>query len=495
MDFETVIHERDLASGRQPARLGLRLRVRWFSWSVEGGPDAAEVEAEGSTLALWALTERLRCPLEIVDRQQRSVWWGFISAVRLPWGNRTAVLRLEEMANRVGVRYRPVIGASGDDPLERQVIWVNSAESQRIYGVKEKLIEAGHLSAAQAAALAGAELARHALPRLEWIGSDICEQGQAVIQARGWWQTLDWKRYTQPAGLEQNSAPASAFQEVGNQPGSAHLLQTFQLMGAEGWRADRVQLRVAKVGDPGDDLAVFLQDETGTSTLASGQLASEKIGLNPAWVEVPLNVEIYLAPSTTYRLRVGRSGGLNAANDYRVDLDEVCCYAPGEFSLWNGFEYVSRNPPADLIFRLVGVSDTAAQLGDLLAPSSGGQFLTGVTLPGPSGIKTGVFRDGTYSALREARALLALGGANGRRLLAGVDRSRHAAIWEAPGAGEADFALLPDGRVAGSDGSLLAEGSSPTGVWVVPAGLPASETTRVLIEHAVFDAKKGLRLG
>lgn len=482
---------------------GVHMRVVRHSWTAVGGPDTAELLSEGAEEALAELAGWLRCPLMISRTEGLPVWWGYLEGVWLRKGQVEMGASLDGMANRVRVSYIPLPGGP-----RRYTDWFEDARSQRLFGVKELQALAGAegCSPESADGLAAALLAEHANPpgELRRVRSPdaitlkarrACE-GRLV--ARGWWHSLGWRAYQQPAGLEQNTAAASGSQGFGT-PEAPMLRQRFVAsVGVETWLVDRVGLHLRKVGNPDDSVVVELRRASG-ELLSIGQIAACDLIPGQGWVELLLNGgPAAIVPGAGYELRLRRSGGLDALNAYRVDHDLSANREDGSFDWWDGSNWVDVQPPASLLFKLAGTEDSLAQVRRMLLAGAGGQFLSGVKAP-VGGVCAGLWRDGQSSAREEVERLLALGTSEGRRLLARVDEYRRAVIGQAPLPGEQDYYLMSDGGVLDAFRRRLLPGECPVGVWAHGADiavLAPGGKAGVWIERATWDEGKGrLELG
>jgi hypothetical protein len=499
MSLSVSLLSRDLRQA-QPAPPGVRLRVVSHSWMAVGGPDRAELRAEGSEEALAELASWLRCPVTIARPEGLPVWWGYLEGVWVRKGQVEIGASLDGMANRVRVSYQPLPGGP-----RRLTAWLDDACSQRLYGVKELQAPAGAAgteSLAGAERLAAALLVERATPpsslhRAGTVGSPprAKQDCEARLTARGWWHSLGWRAYSQPAGLEQNAAAASGSQGFGT-PAAPMLRQSFVASaGTETWTADRVGLHLRKVGSPGDSVIVELRSALSGELLSTGQIAATP-GLSPeqGWVEVLLDPAAAVVPGMGYELRLRRSGSLDALNAYRVDHDLSANREEGSFAWWDGGNWVEEQPPASLLFKLAGTEDSLAQVRRMLRVGAGGQFLSGVEAPDGDGVSAGLWRDGQASTREEVERMLALGTSEGRRLLARIDEYRRAVIWKAPLPGERDYYLMSDGGVLDAFRRRILAGECPVGVWahgadiaaLAPGGKPG-----VWIEESSWDEEKG----
>ncbi|HEX9013695.1 MAG TPA: hypothetical protein VF813_09275, partial [Anaerolineaceae bacterium] len=209
------------------------------------------------------------------------------------------------------------------------------------------------------------------------------------------------------------------------------------------------------------------------------------------WYELALSPAVLLSPSTPYKLILSRSGGQDAANYYRVELDTTQGGDPASF--WNG-AWQPFNPPASLIFKVAGEEDTISQVACMLAAGSGGQFLSAQDMPAPSGTLVPMWREGQLTAREEIEALLQLGTGN-TRYLAAVDINRRLSISPQPAAGAGDYGLLKSGGLLDPYGSPLPPGACAAGVWARAAdagqallvGPQMADPARIFIEAMEWD--------
>lgn len=173
-----------------------------YGESVQGGFLRAEIAATGPREGLWALLRWLGYLVRIRNAEGTAVWLGMIYEVTLRTEALEVGLSLDQMYNRIAVAYT-TNGADG--AAERSTTsWAEDAESIARYGYKELLHTAADVSASQATALRDTLLATLSKPRSHLS----LEPGQAgaTLRCMGLAETLGWRYYSQPAGVEEHLA-------------------------------------------------------------------------------------------------------------------------------------------------------------------------------------------------------------------------------------------------------------------------------------------------
>ena len=410
----------------------------WYSHSALGGPDKAKITAGGRDLDLWELIRRLRAPYVITADRIGPVWWGYLAEVKVKIGTYSIGVSLDTMSNSVRVAY-PLIAPGEVLPGDRATTAATTdATSIATYGTKERQIVIGGAST-QAAELIRDDVLnsrRFPIPLISFGASGA--EVTAELTLLGWFHSLAWIMYSQPSGLESHEAASvSSTQAFGDVASSEQIAQSFTLSSPAGWRAGTISARLRKTGTPADSVVAGLYTDTAGAPgtlLTSGTLTASAISDSVDWVTFTLSPQVDLSTSTTYWIRLSRTGGLDAANYYEADVDEGLGYTSGVFRLWNGGTWVARGTDADQLFKVGGVLQTTQQIVDLIAASPG-QFFTGARIIDTSGVYTSQFRDGETTGLTEALDLLKIGSvATGRRMLARVTLNRVLEVYDMPAA-------------------------------------------------------------
>ena len=478
---------------------GVALRVERLEWRALGGPWTARLAVSAVPPALdrlWRLTDLLRCGLTVHD-ERGPAWWGYISAVEIRAGAGGVRVSLDELATSAAARYRafaPENGGGGTAGGPTRITpFVTDEVSARRYGVKQRVVRLGQAAESEAAAAARALLAQASQPRPRLSTRTVGEPGpravapgpRAVIEARGWWETLDWKLAVEPRGRVANPR-AGAEQKFGD-PGQPMAAQRFSLNGGA-WTAGEAWARLRRVGPPADAVRLELRADAGSAPGALTGSAEVPGALVPdewGWVRFAFPQPLPLAAGTHW-LVLSRSGALSSGQYYGVSADQGCALEGGEAWVYSGGAWAARVPPADLGFSIQGVEETTEQARRLLLPEQCGQFLRGSRIEAPSGVLAALYRplDDAPRGRAALEALLARGTAAGERLLARVEPDRTARIYAQPGAAAAGLVIGADGQIC-KYGRPLALSEPPAGQWARLAALaPAGETHGM--DKAVF---------
>lgn len=172
--------------------------VRWSAHSKRGPMDC-EIEVTGQLPALWEMAQWLRYELIIRNEFGTRCWWGCMTGIDITNGATTIGLSLDEMYNRVAVRY------SYDAPggqLSGETAWTDDAASVLMYGIKELMQNESETTPDEAADLVSTILDYKGLPIGTVAFSGAMAEGQptARIYGKGWVETLAWRYLNIPQG-------------------------------------------------------------------------------------------------------------------------------------------------------------------------------------------------------------------------------------------------------------------------------------------------------
>jgi hypothetical protein len=501
--------------GNLESEPGIHWQVEECDWLAVGGPHRARLRGEYDWLGedvrlgsqgLARLAEMLGYPVVLQDEGHLPAWWGFVNGVEFRSGNLRVSLNLDDMVNRLKVGYVDLGAAYSGGGTENFTAWLEDIQSQNIYGVKELVYHLGAAQTAQAENQRAALLRERRFPRSKVEASPTGKVGGRqdahpvlILHCLGWWQTLDWRIYTCAAGKEEHALPGNCWQNLGDAAANTRAAQSWQAVFG-GWLAGEAWIQVRRVGSPLDDLLVEVcQDAGGVpgTALASGQIAGTAVPVNYKWLRVELSPTPIISASATYWLVMRRSGTLDSANFYRLQVDDGLGYPRGVLRLFNGSVWSARSPDADLNFRVAGTMETSEQMKLAAAPNGGGQFLNGVSIPS-SGVFGNPFSSGQATAKEEMEILLAGGEASGKRLLAEVDASRILRVRAMPDMDEQDVWIGEDGSLREMHGVPLPLHEPQAGRWAcvdVPwvqlGGSAAMPAERVFIWQARYDSRTG----
>jgi len=465
MNFNVVFEGRDFSCISQPP---LSLKVECMRWTAFGGAQQAQVRAYGSPASLEALADWLRCPVVIYNALDMPVWWGYLHGVSV-FGEMGAVsTSLEGMANRVAVYHTCL--APLDQPAESNLTaWADDGTSQARYGVIEKVIRRAHIDDSYALQLRDLSLAQLKDPQVKLQLQAAGQPGQALLDCRGWMQTLAWKTWQTTAGMIANTVGQDGTQVLGSSSGYARLAQSIQ--NGTALNVNGVDVRVRRQGNPTDNLTLAVQADSGgqpsgsdlrSASVAGSSLENERY----PWVRFSFAKPVSMAAGTPYWLVLTRSGSYSGSDYYMVGVDEKLSYPDGTFRIYNASisAWAPRTPTCDLIFRVLGVRETSLQLADINA--AGSQFFGGLELRVNSGVSTPPYAVGMGSCLTEFERLLRLGTVNNRLMTARVTPERRLVVSEQPVQGARDHFVDAQGNYYDPYGNRMLPGVLPVREWV-----------------------------
>lgn len=476
--------------------------IEKYSWHTVGGPKLATITAVGNQEALFQLVNLTRAPIEIINDKGEAVWWGYLSALTINYGDINYGVDIETMSNRVAVAYT-------DQNIRYTTQWSGDAESIAEYGQKEILLSKSDVTQADALQHRDTVLVntKHPIPTLKFSSG---ESGRATLTCEGWINTLQWRYYANSTGKESYETSGRGGREIGEDDRPI-LAQSFQIGATAAWNATSIWLRPWKQGTggslPTDNLVVTIRsDNSGIpgSILATGQLGAADIGTNAEWLEFVLNVAFTLNPSTTYWIHVARSGSVAASNYFMVETNLDAGYPRGVIFLYNTNLLAWGEDIylfwGDLLFMLVGSTQTSDQIATLVTTC--GEFFAGTIIENNSGIQSNPYRDGDSAGLYELEKLLKAGTTNDRRLLCEVTRNRYLRVYEEPvkpTITRNSYALNKAGQLLMENLTAFDQSLCPVGIWchlqdVIPSSVDLSmvaDPSLFLIEEAEFDVKSG----
>lgn len=439
-----------------PAAARLPWRVTRLEWAAQGGPRRAWMQAELPPelrpLAADLCDRMLGKPLSVLDADSAPCWWGYVHAAAFAADGLIQRLSLDGLANRAAALY-PLPGGGW-----AQTAWAQDGLSLERWGLREVLLRQSGGGRAEAEAARDALLAGSAQPRWAAAGSGGPD-GTLTLEARGWWEMLDWSHYAPEGGRVEHALSGGVSQPVGAEAGNTKVAQSFRLDG-ESWPVGEVWLRAGKRGSPTDALRLELCADSGGApgtVLASAEVSAAAVPFTPGWVRFALAGPT-LSADTPYWLVLSRAGGLDAANYFTAQLSEELSYPGGECRLWDGGAWSLRQPPADLGFRVEG----AQSAGDLIAALAGQHpYLNGARFDFPLEQPVLRWRDGRSTLLAELQAVLAVCGC-----LAEVEADRALRVRPLEPQGSSFAATLRGGEIVENSGWPWPPSKALAGRWV-----------------------------
>jgi len=205
--FSISLMRRDFVT---PVPLGnMSFTVNNYSHSAQGGPKQASITVFASESDLWSFLDMLRYGIEINNHRGEKVWWGYISNVELRTGWFTLGVDLENFTNNIRVAFTNL-------NIRYTTDYQTDVLSESTYGTKQMQLSLSDATLQQANQYRDTELTARKYPiptlRIESQG----EGGYSVtLTCKGWYDTLDWKLYQQPKGLEVYDESGGGSQKLG----------------------------------------------------------------------------------------------------------------------------------------------------------------------------------------------------------------------------------------------------------------------------------------
>lgn len=463
--FQAFITDLDGAPVLAPGSL----RVSMLSWKALGGCDRARLvldEAPGN-FAQWSglISKAVR----VYNSFGCLVWWGYIHSAAREEGAHQISQSLDDLANRVAVRYLELEPTGESFGAARQTEWAEDAQSTATFGRKDLLLERGLMSESAALQLRDLTLARSAEPAARLLlgkpqqRSDVSlreERGRSILlDCMGWFARLAWRIYQPPNGLLGNTASQQGSQSLGNTSSFQRVGQSFRTASSAAL-LKQVEARVRRYGSPSDSIKLALQLDNGSGSPTGVDLVSALVsGASLAPEAYPWTVFSFADPpqllaDTNYWLVFSRSGSVSASNYYVLAVDEKLSYLDGTLKTYNGSAWSARSMPADLVFRASAIWQST----DLLAEAAGlflGDPFSEVSVDCASGVFLTPTSAMPLPTDQFARSLLDLGTERMTTLTCEVD---------------ANLRLIFSERVAAQEGELWK--LNPRGGLLTPAGEP-----------------------
>lgn len=435
-----------------------------LSWNALGGPDKAVLRLSGSSLGLTGLKSWLGAGVEIFDASDRLAWWGYVDQVGLPAGKNCLEASLGGMANRLAVRYDSIESGTGFASTV-QTPWLDDLPSQAVYGIKEILLRRGTLSSEQALLLRDSSLRRLAQPA-DRLSADGAGRGQIVC--RGWLERLRWRQWPEHSDLNGHCAVQVGSQTVGASLKQKILAQSFTVKGSVKFVS--VGIRARKIGAPTDHLR--LQIQADSSGLPSGTVLAEAVLLPDAisgesytWLSAWFAEPCVFAEGEKLWLVISRDGAVSSTAHFSLGVDENLGFAEGKLMIYDSSasQWKARSSDADLLFRLMTLSNSAFLLGEAAQIS---EWITGFSYEAGAGFDLPYVSASGEDCLQAFTELLSLGSPDLASLTAEVTPQRRLRVLPRPSFGMPRYHLGADGKLREKSGALLEPCWQAVGCWV-----------------------------
>jgi hypothetical protein len=471
-DFFVFLHDGVNGQIYQPERAA---QVLALSWCALGGCKHAKfsVPAYPGSLMFWQ--SLLGKPVQIYNKFGNLVWWGYVHALAQPVGSLRQICSLVGMANRVAVAYTALEPNASSYGEALQTEWTEDSESIALYGQKDLLLVKGMMAESAAIQLRDEALRQRAKPKIQLqpnsaAPSDEKPDMTLQIDCRGWAEQLSWRVYQPPAGVIGNTAAQQGTQAVGNTTSASKVAQSFVFDG-ESFAPSLLQVRIRRQGSPNDWLRVSIQsDANGVPSgveVANGQVSGTELDSEAyPWVKFVFSLAPQLTPGKTYWIVFSRTGTITASAYYVLAIDEKLSFPAGVLKINNGSAWLTRNPIADLVFKLTSAVQTSALLEEVQSVFKRGPF-SQVSVQFESGIYTTPLGSRPKPVEQLVKEILALGTSTGEEIIYSVTPQRGLIFRLKPTPVESPpFWLTDQGEVRDPGGERLLPGQLPVGTWV-----------------------------
>lgn len=453
-------------------------QVKQLSWTAFGGPDQALISAFVPAERLLDFTALLRCPLTVSDPTAEPAWWGYINTIVIHYGQVRFTITLDELFNKVKVLYTYLVPDSFTSELN-ETNFAHDSFSQKEYGVKERVLLRQGIDEDFALALRDTFLKRFSKPRSTLAPALDASALRIDFHCKGWIHSLGWRFYQDLEGFYANHGPGPG-QVISGDGSTWGVAQ--RIFVKKQVNLKYVSFMIRKFGAPTfNTFAWVLPDAPGpvpgSSPLAQSQAVAPSASSSSAynWIQYTFSPPFPLAANTYYWI-VFQPGGSDANNYYHLRIDENSSYHPVSdlFALRFYFGYFNQIPNLtqpgfnpDLYFRVLCSVDSGMLLKDMATAT--GDFITGVTAFS-SGVPTVPYRVGGLTTLEELNALMQLGSANHRLILANVDLNRKLTFYEQPPEDQPTAWMDQAGRFYDQHRVLLPSWRPPIGQYAALAG-------------------------
>jgi hypothetical protein len=476
MSWRVFLTDRTPVMGLKPLSL---------CWGAIGGPQQAILGLQNDLHGFEEMQSWLGSGVEIYDPSDRLAWWGYVDRVNQPVGTTELEASLEELANRVAVRYRSMEPGK-DYGAIAQTDWKDDLTSQEIYGIKELLLEREVLSEEQALLLRDASLRRLAPPVSMLLPATKTSKSQ--VTCRGWFERMRWRQWPVRTDILGHSPIQQGYQSLGASLKQKSLAQSCKFPDAV--KIASISMRMRKIGAPQDQ--VRFQMQTDAAGQPSGTIRAEAVLLASAipiesysWVSVSFAAPCAVAANESLWLVVTRDGAASSTAYFSLGLDESLGFPGGNLLLLDASlnQWRQRTPDADLLFKLNTLSDSVELMGQVVQASgcfNDFSYEAGVGVSLPYVSEAGMDCQAAFLQL------LSLGTPELDRLLVEVNPNRHLRVFPQPAPGSPVFWLGKDGRIKNEVGRDLEPAWRAVGSWLT------SETrTACFLENLRLDTLAG----
>lgn len=273
------------------------------------------------------------------------------------------------------------------------------------------------------------------------------------------------------------AAGATVRVTIGDTPAQDNVAMSFQLDSA--WTVTHVAVKVRKLGEPSDSFRIGLYpDDAGVpgTVLVANETLGSALFTEMTWTEFGLPTPVALAANTTYWIGIRRTGSANPDDGYEIAVDEDLGYPNGHIRVYNGTAWVSRNPVADMPFRVIGEIDSTEQLEKALDTVGAFSY---ILMQVDSNVPIRPYRDVPLAVTEEIADMLDMGTSTGERLLVWVTPDDAVVVSTAEASSMENLKLGMDGKIYYAVGGAYPPGRLVYGRYVDLESLPLMDSIGV----------------
>lgn len=407
-------------------------RVEQYSMHVLGGPKQARIVATGREEDLWDCINLLRCGVELHDERGDVVWWGYVDDVRVNMDSAEWGVGMDAMANSIACAYTTQEGSISTAGNRQTTAYAQDSPSIAEYGERQLVVTANNVTEAGAQAIRD-----QALSTIGWPMpmSDLAEGtgSKVVILCRGWYDTLGWRYFANPAGVNGYVAMPDQRQPFGDHVAKT---ETIWVMPAGSDTFDTIGMFYYKnpYGAPVANIngEIRLTHRTGsllaTWTITPADVAALDNGRG-GYIEKALSSTI-TGSTAQICILLNRVGGAELVNHYHIGcvngLSDPNSYTNtygSDVDAWFGSQF-------EFIFKFTRKDNIITQLQAML--TSAGQFISGIDVEASTTITTNPYRAGDATARTQIEELLTMHTGSTGRMALEITRDRRARIYSEP---------------------------------------------------------------
>jgi hypothetical protein len=464
---------------------------------ILGGPSQARIVATGRVDDLWDCINLLRCGVELHDERGDVVWWGYVDEVRVNMDAAEWGVSMQQMANSIACAYTTQEGILSTAGQRRTTAYAQDALSIAEYGERQLIVTANNVDVTGAAAIRDQALAAMSWPMPT---SDLAEGtgNKAVILCRGWYETLGWKYYSNPLGVNGHIATPDVYQNIGDNVTEIETVWTLPA-GSDTFDTIGLFLQKSTYGFPVMNLSGRIHAGVNqgaplaaTFTITPADISATGNG-EGGYIEKALSAPI-TASTLPICIALLNLSGNDLTNHYRLGCTGTWYpHASTQFKDTGSWAAL----PYDVVFKFTRQDNIITQIQAML--TSAGQFITATDVEATSTIKTRPYRSGDATARAQIEELLAMHSGSTPRLAIEITRDRRARIYAEP---DAANPIYVDRYMNPYDtaGAPIERHFCPYGYWtslkeVYPSGLAnsidASSGSAGFIESADYNVAQG----